>query len=59
MRIRTLEGPPLEHEIIRDVLRSILLTDPTVSARDRGDVEGLPNSLVMIMRLCPPTPSCM
>lgn len=36
MRIRTIAGPPLEREIISDVLRSILLTDAAVAAGAHG-----------------------
>ena len=36
MRIRTLAGPPLEREIISDVLRSILLTDASMSTGAHG-----------------------
>ncbi len=36
MRIRTLAGPPLEQEIISDVLRSILLTDASFSSGAHG-----------------------
>lgn len=45
MRIRTLAGPPLEQEIISDVLRSILLTDASFSSGAHGETDPEANSL--------------
>jgi hypothetical protein len=47
MRIRTLAGPPLEHEIISDVLRSILLTDESVATDSHGDIDTDANTTVV------------
>jgi hypothetical protein len=47
MRIRTLAGPPLEHEIVRDVLRSILLTNDSVTTDIHGDIDADANATVV------------
>lgn len=39
MRIRTLAGPPLPHELVNDTCRAIILahTAATVGVKDNGD----------------------
>jgi hypothetical protein len=44
MRIRTLAGPPLEHEIVRDLLRSILVADASVTTDSHGDIDADANT---------------
>lgn len=59
MRIRTLAGPPLEQEIISDVMRSILLADASISSGAHGGGRSRSEFAAMtgLMRPRPDSPS--